>query len=177
MTHKLQRRDAWWLLAYPAYQIIGTLRHEGSHALAVLLEGGRVVKFVFWPTWEKKFYFGYVQWSGRGLDWKVSFAPYFVDLLTFAVFYLLLTRVRIKRHWLWVNLVIVGLVSPLVNSLYRYGSSFFRDGDMTSVYAALPDGAVHAYFIVTTLLYLAALVQLQRRRVDSPRETPDPEIA
>jgi hypothetical protein len=33
----LKKTDLLWLLAYPIYQIIGTIRHEGSHALAGLL--------------------------------------------------------------------------------------------------------------------------------------------
>ena len=41
--HKITSRDWIWLFAYPAYQIIGTIRHEGSHALAVVMEGGREI--------------------------------------------------------------------------------------------------------------------------------------
>jgi hypothetical protein len=163
INHRLYRGDLVWLLAYPLYQLLGTVRHEGSHALAVLLEGGRVIKFVFWPTWQDKFYFGYVRWAGQGLDWKVSFAPYFVDLLWFVAFYFVCTRVLFRRHWVWVNLFIIGLVSPLVDSLYRYVSSFFREGDLTSVYAAVPAWTVHAYFIITTVFYLVVLVLMQVR--------------
>lgn len=163
--HRLSRRDAIWLLAYPLYQIIGTIRHEGSHALAVLLEGGKVVKFVFWPTWTTQFYWGYVQWSGRGLDWLVSAAPYFADLATFAVFFLVCTRVRVTRHWVWVNLYAIGLLSPLVNSGYRFVSSFFRDGDLTAVAKSIPLPAIHLYFVVTLALYVALLVRMQRSSV------------
>ncbi len=161
--HRFSRRDLAWLFAYPFYQLVGTIRHEGSHALAVVLEGGKVLKFVFWPTWEREFYWGYVRWSGSGLDWLVSAAPYLADLVTFAVFYLLCTRVRIRRHWLWVNLCAVGLLSPLVNSGYRYASSFFRSGDLTPVMKAVPPAAVHAYFIFTLALYAVLLVRMQRK--------------
>lgn len=167
--HRLSRRDAVWLLAYPLYQLIGTIRHEGSHALAVLIEGGKVVKFVFWPTWTTQFYWGYVQWSGKSVGWFTSAAPYFADLLTFAVFYLICTRVRIRRHWLWVNLYAIGLLSPLVNSGYRFVSSFFREGDLTSVARSIPLPAIHAYFIVTIALYVALLVRMQRRGSPSVR--------
>jgi len=160
--HRIGPRDWPWLFAYPAYQIIGTIRHEASHALAVLLEGGRVTKFVFWPTWDGRFYWGYVSWSGRA-DWLVSAAPYLADLLTFAVFYLVCTRVTIKRHWLWVNFYAIGLVSPLVNSAYRYVSSFFRTGDLNGVMQAVPPALVHLYFVLTLTFYVAALVRLQRR--------------
>jgi len=161
-VRRLRPADLVWSLAYPAYQIIGTIRHEGSHALAVWLEGGRVAKFVFWPTWDRQFYWGYVSWSGRA-DWLVSAAPYFADLLTFAVFYLICSRVRFRRHWLWLNLYAVGLLSPLVNSGYRYVSHFFRPGDLDTVLKAVPSPYVHAYFILTLALYVAALVRLQRR--------------
>ncbi len=159
--HRILPADWPWLFAYPAYQIIGTIRHEASHALAVILEGGRVTEFVFWPTRETRFYWGYLRWSGQ-TDWLVSAAPYFADLATFAVFYFICTRVKIKRHWLWVNLYAIGLVSPLVNSAYRYVSNFFRTGDLTSVTQAVPSAAVHAYFILTAVLYVAALVRIQR---------------
>ncbi len=163
--HRFLRSDLVWLLAYPAYQIIGTIRHEGAHALAVLAEGGRVLRFVFWPTWDRQFFWGYVSWSGR-IDWLVSAAPYLLDLLTFAVFYLICTRAGIRRHWVWVNLCVIGLVSPLVNSGYRYLSSFFRAGDLTSVYAAVPAAVVHGYFIFTVALYAAVLIRMQRRSIN-----------
>lgn len=165
--HIFRRHDLVWLLAYPAYQIIGTIRHEGSHALAVWAEGGRVLKFVFWPTWEKQFFWGYVRWSGR-IDWLVSAAPYIADLLTFIVFYFICTRVRVKQHWLWVNLYIIGLVSPMINSGYRYFSSFFRAGDLTGVFEAVPPVFVHAYFIFTIGFYAATMIRLQRRGAAKP---------
>ncbi|HTK04773.1 MAG TPA: hypothetical protein VL500_04260 [Candidatus Eisenbacteria bacterium] len=160
-AHRIRLRDAAWLFAFPAYQIIGTLRHEGSHALAVLLEGGKVERFVFWPTFDRDFYWGYVQWSGHA-DWLVSAAPYLADLLTFAVFYVICTKIRIRRHGPWVNLFVIGLLSPFINSAYRYASSFFRDGDLTRVYAAVPAPCVHAYFIVTLALYVAGMARIQR---------------
>lgn len=163
-ANKIQPRDLVWLLAFPAYQLIGTVRHEGSHALAALAEGARVTKFVFWPTYDLgRFYWGYVTWSGR-TDQLVAAAPYLADLLTFAIFYLVCTRVRIRRHWLWVNLYVIGLVSPLINSAYRYASSFFRSGDLTGIFAVLPPAAVHAYFILTIAFYAALLFRLQRPR-------------
>lgn len=160
--HAFRRSDLVWVLAYPLYQIIGTVRHEACHAAAVMLEGGRVTRFVFWPTTDRGFLWGYVTWQGAA-DWLVSAAPYFGDLLTFVVCYALCTRVRFRRHWLWVNIAIIGLISPLVNSAYRYVSSFFRDGDLARVYAEVPAGAVHAYFIGTIALYIVLLVRISRR--------------
>jgi len=168
-NHKILWRDLYWVLAFPVYQIVGTVRHEGAHALAVLMEGGKVNKFVFWPTWTKEFYWGYVQWNGH-VSWWTSAAPYLVDLMTFLIFYFICTRVRIKRHWLWVNMYVVGLVSPLVNSGYRYVSSFFRAGDLSEVMRTLPPAAVHAYFLLTLALYLAVLVRIQLVKVTQTRK-------
>jgi len=71
----MRRKDLLWILAYPVYQIIGTIRHEGSHALAAMAEGIEVEKFVFWPSLPGgKFYFGYVNWEGS-TTWFVTAAP------------------------------------------------------------------------------------------------------
>ena len=156
-TQAIRRRDWWWLLAYPAYQTIGTFRHEASHALWAWLEGAAIEEFVFWPT---AFGWGYVRWEGE-TTWLATAAPYACDLLTFAAFFVLCTRARFKRHWVWVNLVVVGLVSPLVNSAYNY----FRGGDVRRLLAALPRPAVHAYFVVTLILYTVGLILVMRGKV------------
>jgi hypothetical protein len=75
----LQKRDLLWILAYPIYQIIGTIRHEGSHALVALLEGARVTEFVFWPSFTKYgFYWGYVRITGS-TDWIFLAAHVAID--------------------------------------------------------------------------------------------------
>ncbi|HXZ95421.1 MAG TPA: hypothetical protein VEG28_05905 [Dehalococcoidia bacterium] len=48
----MQKNDLVWLLAYPIYQIMGTFRHEGSHALAAMAKRAKVTKFVFWPAFD-----------------------------------------------------------------------------------------------------------------------------
>jgi hypothetical protein len=81
----MKKKDLLWLLLYPAYQIIGTLRHEGSHALAAMAEGADIKKFVFWPNFDLgTFQWGYVRWEGS-TTWFVRAAPYFCDLLIFFV--------------------------------------------------------------------------------------------
>ena len=58
----MKRKDLLWFLAYPVYQTIGTLRHEGSHALAAMAEGAEVTKLVFWPSFSN----GRFYWVFRG---------------------------------------------------------------------------------------------------------------
>ena len=163
IKQKFQKIDWLWLLALPVYQIIGTIRHEGSHALAALWEGVSVSKFVFWPSLYKgKFYWGYVLWSGQA-NWFVYMAPYLCDLLWFLAFFLVLLFVKIKRRWIWINLFIIGLASPLVNSIYNYSKIFWARGDIEKILGALPDWLVHFYFIGTILLYIGGIVYIIRR--------------
>lgn len=151
-------KDLWWLLAYPIYQIIGTFRHESAHALISILGGGEVSKFVFWPsTLNGRFYWGYVICDGpTGL--LFSSAPYLLDLITFTLFFHLCTLVLFKRKWIWINLVVIGLISPFGNSLYNYWGGLKSMNDVGKMFRALPDFIVHGYFISTLVIYLIGIV-------------------
>jgi hypothetical protein len=157
MRHHLHRKDLLWLLAYPLYQLVGSLRHEASHALVAVLQGASIEKFVFWPSFAgSAFRWGYVVWSGS-TDWVATAAPYLCDLATFAFFFVLCTRWLWPRHWVWVNLVAVGLVSPLVNSALNYCNGLRGRGDVGDLLRGLPGTLVHSYFVVTLLLYAVCL--------------------
>jgi len=149
----LQKRDLLWILAYPIYQIIGTIRHEGSHALVALLEGARVTDFVFWPSITKVgFYWGYVRIIGS-TDWVFLAAPYLVDLLTFAIFFCVCMWLLIRRKWVWLNILIIGMISPFANSLYNYWGSVGSSNDVGKLLEILPSNVVHGYFLLTLSLY------------------------
>jgi hypothetical protein len=160
MKQRLARGDLLWLLAAPLYILIGTLRHELSHAIVALLLGARIEQFVFWPTWsEGSFRWGYVVWYGREAL-VVTVGPYLCDLAMFALFFMICKRIRFRRHWVWVNLVIIGLISPLLNSAYNYVRGLMGSGDVAKLLGQLPTSAVHAYFGVTLCLYLVGLIVL-----------------
>jgi hypothetical protein len=153
MRHQLRRKDLLWVLAYPLYQLMGSFRHEASHALAALLQGATIQKFVFWPTWsESGSNWGYVSWVGA-TNWVAVAAPYLCDLATFAVFFVVCTRLRFKRHGVWVNLVAIGLISPLVNSAYNYFNGLRGRGDVGWLLLELPNPVVHTYFVITLVVY------------------------
>jgi len=155
-----QWADLLWALAYPVYQIVGTIRHEGSHALAALLEGATINEFVFWPTrQEDHLVWGYVDWSGS-TSWFATAAPYLADLITFFVFFYICTRIRFKRRWLWVNAVIIGLVSPMIDSAYNYMGYTNQLNDVGRLLMLLPAAAVHAYFLSTIALYCLGLLTI-----------------
>ncbi len=98
---KLKKSDWVWLLAYPLYQVVGTMRHEVSHGLVAWLEGATITRFVFWPTVDPQrgFRWGYIQFSGPTSVLTLA-APYLADLLTFGLVFWLCMRVRFGRRWL-----------------------------------------------------------------------------
>lgn len=157
----MKKSDWLWILAYPVYQTIGTLRHEGGHALAAWLQGAQITEFVFLPGFRNgQLFFGYVSWIGE-TNWLTTAAPYFLDLITFLIFFTLTFSGRFKRHWLWVNLVIFGVLSPLLNSGYQYlKPGLGLRGDIGWLLETLPGGWVHLYMSLTLLLYLGGTILL-----------------
>jgi len=116
----MRKKDFLWFLLYPVYQTIGTMRHEGSHALAAMAEGAEVTKFVFWPSfYQGRFQWGYVRWVGS-TTWFTIAAPYCCDLLTFFIAILIILEAKPKPRWLWFNILIIGMLSSFVNSVYNY---------------------------------------------------------
>jgi hypothetical protein len=154
---RLQFSDLLWVLAYPVYQILGTLRHEGSHAIAAILQGAKITEFVFWPTMRKQgLYWGYVNYLEE-TNWLVLAAPYFVDLMTFVLFFAICMRVRFRRKWIWLNLIVIGMISPLVDSLYNYWGSKNSYNDVGRLLVDLPRGTIHGYFILTLIFYVIGI--------------------
>ena len=162
----VKKRDLAWILAYPLYQLIGTFRHEGSHALAGWLEGVGIEKFVFRPTLRSGsgLWWGYVVFS-EPPGWFTLFAPYLVDLLTFLLFYWICMQVPFYRRSVWLNLVIFGLVSPLVNSSYNYLGHTNSVNDVAYLLDSLSDPLVHGYFWITIAGYLFGLWTVFRSSV------------
>lgn len=156
----LKEEDLTWLAASPLYVVISATRHEGAHALVIWLLGGEVIHLVVWPSVNNElghFAFGYVIWSGA-VHWLVSAAPYIGDLLTFTIFSWLIWRFRLKR-WVFINFWIIGIVSPLANSLFNYhGGVLWGGNDIGRLLEELPALMVHIYFVFTLLLYIVGMV-------------------
>jgi hypothetical protein len=152
----MKKKDFLWFLAYPVYQIIGTFRHEASHALAAMAEGAKVTKFVFWPNFDLgRFQWGYIRyirWEGSP-TWFTTAAPYFCDLLTFFVALLIILEAKPQRRWLWLNILIIGMLSPFLNSAYNYFRGLSVLNDVGELLGVLDPIAVHLYFALTLLFY------------------------
>lgn len=162
----LRARDLLWLLAYPLYQVLGTIRHEASHALAARIEGARVVRFGVLPRLDERrgILWGYVVTEGHTTNFT-SAAPYLVDVATYAAFFLLCMRLRGPR-WLWLNLAVTGVLSPAVDTAYAYLNAALRDiGDVAYLLRTGPAWAVHACFAAAIAAYgagVAALLEVSR---------------
>jgi hypothetical protein len=150
----MKKKDFLWFLAYPVYQTISTIRHEGSHALAAMAEGAEVTEFVFWPGFRNgKFLWGYVHLEGS-TTWFTIAAPYFCDLLIFFIALLIILEAKPQRRWLWINILIIGMLTPLLNSAYNYiGGLAGGRNDVGKLLGALDPIAVHLYFALTLLFY------------------------
>lgn len=159
---KLRLTDLWWLLAYPVYQTLGTIRHEGSHAIAAKIEGADVTKFVWYPqTDQGRFTWGYTEWTpGSATGWFTDAAPYLCDALWFAAFFFIVTRIAWKNHYIWLNVVILGMLSPFVNSFWQWMAGIFgsKETDVAKWLDAGPDALIHLYFLVTCTAYVLGLL-------------------
>ena len=161
----MKRKDLLWILAYPVYQIIGTIRHEGSHALAAMAEGIEVKKFVFWPNVDlEHFTWGYVSWYGHP-TWFVTAAPYFCDLITFFIALLIILESKPRRRWVWINILIIGMLSPFVNSLNAYVVGSTRSvGDVAELLLDLNPVAVHLFFALMLAFFAWGLYHCYFRK-------------
>jgi hypothetical protein len=115
--------------------------------------GGVIDEFVFLPT---KGYWGYVRWDGPHNLFTIG-APYLLDLLTFLIFFAICMQISFRRRWIWLNLVIIGVISPLINSVYNYRQIPGRANDVSILLRDGNETMVHAYFMLTLCLYVAGL--------------------
>lgn len=156
--------DLLWALAYPVYQMIGTFRHEGAHAVAAKREGLAILRFQIFPSRQNgHWYWGYVQCSARPRSVWFYSAPYVADFLTFLTVYPVCWFLRSMPHWLWLNLFVVGLLSPLANTWYNYrwAQPDAESGNDVCVLMFLrPSDRVRTWFRLALSLYLCGIVAL-----------------
>ena len=129
-------------------------RAEGSHALAAMTEGAKVTEFVFWPSFrDGKILWGHVVYEGS-TTWFTTAAPYFCDLPVFFVALFVILEARPRCRWLWLNILIIGMLSSLVNSAYNYfGGLTGSFNDIGELLGVLDPIAIHLYFALALLFY------------------------
>jgi hypothetical protein len=155
----LKKSDLWWLLGWPVYQLLGTARHELSHAAVTVCQGARIEQIAIVPSFQPDgFLWGYVSWTGGQVTWLVAAAPYLVDLaLYLAVLLVCLTAVRLRR-WLWLNLFILGLLSPFVDTAANYSKLLRRpSGDVNELASQFSPVLIHSLFLAVMIFYLLGM--------------------
>ena len=146
MTYLDIFQDApWWIWVihialYPLYQIIGTWKHEGAHALAAKAQGLTIVEFKFIPSRvDGRWLWGYVRWTGGVANMTTLLMPYYVDAALFCVSVGLFTG--IAEEW-WAQHIqlfflsfILTIILPLVDVIYNLGKWWIKDtGDFAEAF-------------------------------------------
>ncbi|NPV78240.1 MAG: hypothetical protein HPY59_17930 [Anaerolineae bacterium] len=154
--------DFLWLLFLPGYMLVDTLRHELSHALAAWLMGVRVLTINIIPGRQLGYFsFGYVILD-ENANWLVVAAPYFCDLALFVAVFGLIRFRRFERRWVYINLVMMGLLSPLYNSLSGFINSKAIYNDVARLMMIFSEVTISYVFLFVILFYLIALRKLYR---------------
>ena len=174
----LRRSDLAWLLLLPVYLVIGTFRHELSHAAVAVAQGATITEFVILPSFVPGgIALGYVLWDGE-VDWLATAAPYAVDVATVAVGVLLLRMIR-GPHWLPVTCSCWRSWVRSFDSAYGYGRGVVTGwGDIAAVLGELRAPMVHGWFIVAITIYAVVAWRIVRPLAPlPPRQPPGSKLA
>ena len=122
--------------------------------------GGRIIDFSVLPSSGRM---GNVDVVGGSPEWLWVAAPYLCDVLTFVIGYIWASKIQPARRWLFINIVVVLLLSPLVNSAYNY-RGIGAANDVGYLAAKLGPKPVHIFFISALILYAAGIARIIRRQ-------------
>ena len=104
---------------YPLYQVLSTVRHELSHAVAARLSGLRIAELRVLPgVHDGRWYWGWTGWEGTP-NVHCHLAPYYVDLACLPLGIWIAAAPPAWPFHAWAAAVVMLLVSPLVDVLYN----------------------------------------------------------
>ncbi len=149
----MRKLELLWILAFPVYYLINSFRHELAHALAAVLEGARLLALSFMPNSQAGAFWNGALWQGE-TGWLTAAAPYLLDLITYLVFFYFCMAVPFQHRWVWINLVAIGLVSPLANSGLNY---LTLNQDILVLRRVYSPTVVNLFFGATLAFYVAGL--------------------
>ena len=164
----MKRSDAIWLLMLPVYMALDTLRHEASHALAGWLFGGNVLEIHFLPNRNLgHFSFGYTVLTVE-LNWLILGAPFIVDMIVFAMAFWLCLHYQQMPRWLWVNVVILGMFLPALDTYQAWWGSQERMNDAAHLLKMTSPWLVHGCFLLALRLYAIGILIVWMQRAPKP---------
>jgi hypothetical protein len=119
-----------------------------------MAEGTKIKEFVFWPSFhDGEFSFGHIALKGS-TTWFMWAAPYCCDLILFFIALLIILEAKPQHRWLWLNILIIGMLSPFLNSVYNYCNVLVGNfNDLGVLLFHLNPITVHLYFVLTLLFY------------------------
>lgn len=137
------RELPWWawilnIVLYPIYQILGTLKHEGAHALGAKIQGLRILEFRYLPSRiDGRWYWGYVRFDGMP-NTTTRLMPYYVDAIVFIIGVSLFWT---NEEWwaqhaqLFLPSFILTIILPIVDVIYNLGKWWIGDrGDFAEAF-------------------------------------------
>jgi len=151
-------------LLLPPMLIVFTILHEAAHALAVLLQGGRVTEFVWLPSRGE---WGHIRYTfPNGVSWDhrlIALAPYLLALAAIALALLLCLRRRPWPHTIASMIFAWLYLAPLAELANVAGPWLL--GKPNDLAAVIPHPrAAHTAILVTAAFVAVALGwPLQRR--------------
>ena len=130
------------ILCYPIYQILGTIRHECSHAIACWLSGVRVKSIKVIPhRHEGSFYWGRIMYNMddfHNFTVHICLAPYYVAVvhaLAFGALGAYGVLEKIENPHLFAFVAMVLLISPIADLLYNICKYLFKgSGDFADAH-------------------------------------------
>jgi hypothetical protein len=165
---------AGWALLYPLYQIIGTARHELSHAVTGVLQGGTLLDIRLLPMHDpvRGWFWGYARFAGP-THWTVAAAPYATAIALFALGAWICSRFRGMPAWMWMNCFILGVLSPCFDIAYNLAKVYFRgNGDVYELMRALGPIRVQAIFLGALIAMGVGIGAMIRARLSAPASAP-----
>lgn len=148
----MRTKKLLWLFAVPVYFVLHVLRHEFSHAVADWLQ---MMQGSFLPRLTADGLRASAAFWDSSTSWMTLAMPFFSDLAVFLFFFYICMAVPFRRRWIWLNLAIVGMFSPLVNTGWHF---ITRSMNMQALYQILPARLVNFYFLATLALYITGIL-------------------
>lgn len=153
--HHFERTDFQWLILFPIFAVFQIFIHEISHAITAVLKGGNIIDIVIIPHLKNgRFVLPYCKYSAPS-SWMIKAAPFIVDTVLIATGLIIIKKIRLRSHKLWLIISLMMIWMPfgemLINYLMGVFTFFkiisFPAADVSKLFLLIPPWVVHLSFI------------------------------